>query len=45
VKSSEWELKKVMVIWTACFALNMILTLVAVMAGALAIPVNIEARP
>jgi hypothetical protein len=48
VKSSEWQLKKVMVIWTVCFALTMALALVAVAAmvgGAVVIPVNVEARP
>ena len=45
VKSSEWDLKRVMVTWTACIVLNIVLALVAVMAGAFAIPLNVEARP
>lgn len=48
VKSSQWELKKVMVIWTAVLAVNLVLTIAAVMAGALTlptIPVNVGARP
>lgn len=44
IKSSEWGLKKVMVIWTACFVLNIVLVVLAALAGALA-AVNLQPAP
>lgn len=45
VKSSEWGLRKVMVAWTACFGLQILLVVVAAALGAISMPVIVQPAP
>lgn len=42
IKSSQWGLQKVMIAWTACIVLNVVLVVVAALAGAFAVPVDAQ---
>lgn len=41
IKSSQWGLQKVMIAWTACLVLNVVLVVAAALAGAFAMPVDV----
>jgi hypothetical protein len=43
IKSSEWGLKTVMIAWTACLVLSMLLVVALLLVGALSIPVDARA--
>ena len=38
IKSGEWNIKNLMLIWTACIVVNIILTIVGITSGATPIP-------
>lgn len=45
VKSSQWRVQTVMLTWTACFVLNLVVIIAAVLMGVLSIPVNMHPVP
>ena len=45
MKAGPWGLQKVMLAWTICFVLNLMLLIGVAMAGAFAVPVNIQPAP
>lgn len=43
MKSSEWGLSRVMIVWTACFVLIALLAVATLVVSALGVPVNVQA--